>query len=245
MDTPTRTYLYVNPTNAAIALTHPYSDGTIRIAETSPQTSKKPGSGAADLLLFRHLMLENPDAETVNLPGIPTPVQVKTTRINNHQNPTQNRMEPAGWTDDHTLSLQYTKFHRSHRTYLGILDAIPDGQPRAPTEILAYTDGTIQLVKRMDNGIHVVEPDNSKPTGMNDAIRFHRDYEALFMEQESDDPYPFPFETSVPIGIFTTSDFIYASESNRTIGGVTNQGLTINLKDVWPLERQYMNLLHR
>ena len=152
MDTQTGTCLYVNPTNAAIALTHQCSDGTIRVAETSPQTFKKPGSGAADLLLFRHLMLENPEAETVNLPGIPTPVQVQTTRINNDQNPTRNRMEPAGWTDDHTLSLQYTKFHSCHRTYLGMLGAIPDSQPRTPTEILAYTDGTIQLVKRTDNG---------------------------------------------------------------------------------------------
>ena len=204
MDTPSRTYLYVNPTNAAIALTHQYSDGTVHVAETSPQTFKKPRAGAADLLLFRHLMLENPDTDTANLPGIPTPVPVQTRRINNGQNPTPEGMEQAGWIDDYTLNLQYTKLRRWHRTYLGVLETMPADQPRQLTEILAYTDATIQLVKRMNNGIHIVEPNNSSPTGMDDALRFHGDYEALLTEQKTDDPYPFPFEISVPIGIFTT-----------------------------------------
>ena len=245
MDTTSRTCLYVNPTNAAIALTHQYSDGTVHVAETSAQTFKKTGAGAADLLLFRHLMLENPDAATANLPGIPTPVPVQTKQINKGQNPTPDEMEQAGWTDDHTLNLQYTKLQTWHRTYLGVLEITPADQPRQPTEILAYTDGTIQLIKKMDNGIHIVEPDNSNPTGMDDALRFHGGYEALLMELETDNPYPFPFEISVPIGIFTTSDFTKASESARTIGYVTDLELVINLKDVWPLERQYMNLLNR
>lgn len=244
MDTPSRTGLYVNPTNAAIALTHQHSDDTVRVAETSAQTFKKPGTGTADLLLFRHLMLENPDIVTVNLPGIPTPVPVQTRRTNS-QNPTPDEMEQAGWTDDHTLNLQYPKLRRWHRTYLGVLGIMPADQPRQPTEILAYTDGTIQLVKRMDNEIHVVEPDNSNPTGMNDALRFHGDYEALLMEQENDDPYTFPFEICVPISIFMPSDFTKASDGARTIGRVTDRELVINLKDVWPLERQYMNLLNR
>ena len=62
---------------------------------------------------------------------------------------------------------------------------------------------------------------------MNDALRFHGEYEALLMEPETDEPYPFPFEISAPIGIFTTSDFTKASDGARTIGRVTAQELVI------------------
>ena len=215
-------------------LTHQRGDGTV--ARCRPQTRDR--CGLPDLMMFRHMMLEEPDNASVRLPYRP-PMAVNPLNAENADRQGSELTLVATLAHDLELDHRTARNRPELRRYLSLPWTAPQERPAHRTDLLAPESGAVRLVKRLEDGVHVAETDTREPRGLADALQFHTQY-----EEPTTRASIHPWEGPGAVRIMDRASFQQENDEARRIGWVTDLEIGIALDRIWPIERHYLGLLH-
>ncbi|MDE0360655.1 MAG: hypothetical protein OXI74_05755 [Rhodospirillaceae bacterium] len=230
-----KTCLYAHDSGSPM-LAHHRADGTL-----ASWIEPTPGAAAADLLHYRHLMLENPAETRAQLPGRSAATVIRH-RADVWRGQTPKRMTLVAEASETELIIHHTVPSPQIRAYFGLPAPQDVPYPNEDTEVLSHLSGAIQVAKRMPDAVHFIEPEYRRPTGLSDAVSFHLNYESLDpIDQEH---RAFPLDSPAPVSVVSEDAFISQAEDVRTIAVANDRTVMISLPQVGPLDRRYLGLLH-